>query len=117
MAWRIALYASMLGMETLGMTAQRLSQRGHLMPLAMIALVVTVSALIPIHIVRLMNWFHYGVAEVTEVKHANFVAAFSALSRIQPVSWRRRVVVSSNMLAKAAQVSPAFRQIYAALER
>jgi hypothetical protein len=100
----------------LGAVCLRLPREGlrlALRRLAMITLVVAVSALIPIHMVRLMNWFHYGVAEVTEVKHANFVAAFSALSRIQPVSWRRHVVVSSDMLAKAAQVSPTFRQIYA----
>ncbi len=66
--------------------------------------------------VALTNLAVYGVADVVEFKQTEFVAAYSALSRIRHVRPKPYVPVSREALEKAYAVSPTLSLLRPALE-
>ena len=57
------------------------------------------------------NKAHYGVATVVEFREPAFVAAYGALSRLEPAAWERLIPVPREAIRRAAEHSPATAEL------
>jgi hypothetical protein len=62
------------------------------------------------------NWGHYGVFTSCEFKWHPFLAAYGALSRVEPSPWQRYIPVPKETRRRIYEVSPAFRELEGSLE-
>ncbi len=83
---------------------------------AMLLLIICGTTTICVGAVCLVNAWHYGVADIVEFKQTEFVAAYSALARIQQKDARPDVGFPRASLEQAYAVSPAAAELRSYME-
>ncbi len=75
-----------------------------------------VALLICISAVKGLNYHHYGIFTVVEIKSRPFTSAYAALSRVAYAETRRYVPVPAETRQKIYAVSPTFEKLHPYLE-
>jgi hypothetical protein len=110
--WLLPLVGLLWGLA--GVNSWRHTQKRHrcvcvysISPLLALALVGAVAY---------TNKVHYGLFGIVELKQPDFLSAYGALTRVQPLHWYPQVPVSNDTRARIYAVSPAFAKLQPDLE-
>jgi len=111
--WIIPLVLMIIGLAVVRLWQRRPSDWMRRLTLCALPFAIWLLA---VTVVAGINMAHYGVFTTAETKSPGFLAAYGALTRVEPAQWRPDVPVSQETRLRIYSVSPAFAELRPFLE-